>query len=77
MDAFKEFLKPEIIWFLVGLALFIMEYDEDDKKISNSTTYYYLNGALYKETSLDTRRRISVDGYIFVEMDKKDYQEEE
>jgi len=25
MDAIKEFLKPEILWFLVGLALFIME----------------------------------------------------
>lgn len=26
MDAIKEFLKPEIIWFLVGLALLIMEF---------------------------------------------------
>ncbi|UCE49934.1 MAG: NfeD family protein [Phycisphaerales bacterium] len=26
MDAIKEFLKPEIIWFLVGLVLFIMEF---------------------------------------------------
>ena len=26
MDAIKEFLKPEIIWFLVGLALLIIEF---------------------------------------------------
>ncbi len=26
MDAIKEFLKPEIIWFLVGLVLLIMEF---------------------------------------------------
>jgi len=26
MDAIKEFLKPEIVWFLVGLALLIMEF---------------------------------------------------
>ena len=26
MDAIKEFLKPEIIWILIGLALFIMEF---------------------------------------------------
>ncbi len=26
MDAIKEFLKPEIIWFLIGLALLIMEF---------------------------------------------------
>ena len=26
MDAIKEFLRPEIIWFLVGLALLIMEF---------------------------------------------------
>lgn len=26
MDAIKEFLKPEIMWFLVGLALLIMEF---------------------------------------------------
>ena len=26
MDAIKEFLKPEIIWFLVGLVLFIIEF---------------------------------------------------
>ncbi len=26
MDAIKEFLKPEIIWFLVGLTLLIMEF---------------------------------------------------
>ena len=26
MDAIKEFLKPEIIWILVGLVLFIMEF---------------------------------------------------
>jgi len=26
MDAIKDFLKPEIIWFLVGLALLIMEF---------------------------------------------------
>ena len=26
MDAIKEFLKPEILWFLVGLALLIMEF---------------------------------------------------
>ena len=26
MNALKEFLKPEIIWFLVGIALLIMEF---------------------------------------------------
>ena len=26
MDAIKEFLKPEIIWILVGLVLLIMEF---------------------------------------------------
>jgi membrane protein implicated in regulation of membrane protease activity len=26
LDAIKEFLKPEIIWFLIGLALLIMEF---------------------------------------------------
>ncbi|MHC4327764.1 MAG: NfeD family protein [Planctomycetota bacterium] len=26
MDAIKDFLKPEIIWFLIGLALLIMEF---------------------------------------------------
>jgi membrane protein implicated in regulation of membrane protease activity len=26
MDAIKDFLKPEIIWFLVGLALLILEF---------------------------------------------------
>ena len=26
MDAIKEFLRPEIIWFLVGLALLILEF---------------------------------------------------
>ncbi|MHC4120175.1 MAG: NfeD family protein [Planctomycetota bacterium] len=26
MDAIREFLKPEIIWFLVGLVLLIMEF---------------------------------------------------
>ncbi len=26
MDAIKEYLKPEIIWFLVGIALLIMEF---------------------------------------------------
>ena len=26
MDAIKEFLKPEIIWFLIGLLLLIMEF---------------------------------------------------
>ena len=26
MDAIKDFLRPEIIWFLVGLALLIMEF---------------------------------------------------
>ena len=26
MDAIKDFLKPEIIWFLVGLILLIMEF---------------------------------------------------
>ena len=26
MNAIKEFLKPEIIWFLVGLVLLIMEF---------------------------------------------------
>ncbi len=26
MDAIKEFLKPEIIWFLVGLVLLILEF---------------------------------------------------
>ncbi len=26
MDAIKEFLKPEIIWFLIGLVLLIMEF---------------------------------------------------
>jgi len=26
MDTIKDFLRPEIIWFLVGLALLIMEF---------------------------------------------------
>jgi len=26
MDAIKDFLKPELIWFLVGLALLIIEF---------------------------------------------------
>ncbi|MHC4426859.1 MAG: NfeD family protein [Planctomycetota bacterium] len=26
MDAIKDFLKPEIIWFLIGLALLILEF---------------------------------------------------
>ncbi len=26
MDTIKDFLRPEIIWFLIGLALFIMEF---------------------------------------------------
>jgi membrane protein implicated in regulation of membrane protease activity len=26
MDSLKEFLKPELIWFLVGLALLLMEF---------------------------------------------------
>jgi membrane protein implicated in regulation of membrane protease activity len=26
MDAIREFLKPEIIWFLIGLVLFILEF---------------------------------------------------
>jgi len=26
MDTIKDFLKPEIIWFLIGLALLIMEF---------------------------------------------------
>jgi membrane protein implicated in regulation of membrane protease activity len=26
MDAIKEFLKPELIWFLVGLVLLILEF---------------------------------------------------
>jgi membrane protein implicated in regulation of membrane protease activity len=26
MDTLKDFLKPEIIWFLIGLALLIMEF---------------------------------------------------
>ena len=26
MDTLKDFLKPEVIWFLVGLALLIMEF---------------------------------------------------
>ena len=26
MDTIKEFLRPEIIWFLVGLALLILEF---------------------------------------------------
>ncbi len=26
MDAIKEFLEPEIVWFLVGLVLFILEF---------------------------------------------------
>ena len=26
MDAIKDFLRPEIIWFLVGLALLILEF---------------------------------------------------
>ena len=26
MDAFKEFLKPELIWFLVGFAFFLLEF---------------------------------------------------
>lgn len=26
LDAIKEFLRPEIIWFLIGLALLIMEF---------------------------------------------------
>ncbi|NQT24122.1 NfeD family protein [candidate division KSB1 bacterium] len=26
MDAIKEFFKPEIIWFIIGIALLIMEF---------------------------------------------------
>ncbi len=26
MDTIKDFLRPEIIWFLIGLALLIMEF---------------------------------------------------
>lgn len=26
MDAVKEFLKPELIWFLIGLALLMLEF---------------------------------------------------
>jgi membrane protein implicated in regulation of membrane protease activity len=26
MDAIKDFLKPELIWFLIGLALLILEF---------------------------------------------------
>ena len=26
MDAIKDFLKPELIWFLVGLVLFVLEF---------------------------------------------------
>jgi len=26
MDAIKDFLKPEIIWFLIGLVLLVMEF---------------------------------------------------
>ncbi len=26
MDTLKDFLKPEVIWFLIGLALLIMEF---------------------------------------------------
>jgi membrane protein implicated in regulation of membrane protease activity len=26
MDALKDFLKPEVIWFLIGLALLILEF---------------------------------------------------
>lgn len=26
MDAIKEFLKPELVWFLVGIVLLVMEF---------------------------------------------------
>lgn len=25
MESFKEFMKPEIIWFLIGIAMFVLE----------------------------------------------------
>ena len=26
METLKEFLKPEVIWFLIGIALLVMEF---------------------------------------------------